>query len=97
MTLVAVLVMHVYENRRRISVLRRTAETFWALLPIWLLAEGYVAALARWFTERKDISPLALLDLLWALAPWLNLIYAWDWLLDIIIFDGRFVGALFGL
>ena len=97
MTLVAVVVINVYETRRNRSVLRRAAKTFLSLLPIWLLAEGYVAALARWFTERKEISPLALLDLLWALAPWLNILYAWDWLFDILVFNGRLLGALFGL
>ena len=77
---------------RLVRALRMTA----TLGPAWLLAQGYVIAIAKWFGTRNAISWASLAELFWALLPGLNLLYAYDWALELLRFKGEFVAALFG-
>ena len=90
------LVLEIFSPSRRAGRLGRALRTIATLGPAWLLAQGYVVAIANWFGTRNTISWVGLAELLWALTPGLNLLYAFDWGLELLRFKGAFVVALFG-
>ncbi|MEF2550454.1 hypothetical protein VQ042_03640 [Aurantimonas sp. A2-1-M11] len=93
---VAVCVINIVEVRRRPTALPRAVRTILSLAPIWLLAQGYIAALAKWFTIRNEISLVAIGELVLALTPGVNVFYGWNWLVDILWFNGKLLAAIFG-
>ena len=93
---VAVCFVNILEVRHRPTAVPRTARTILSLAPVWLFAQGYIAALAKWFTIRYDISLPAVGELVLALTPGVNVVYGWDWFVDILWFNGKLLAALFG-
>ena len=73
----------------------RTLRAFATLGPAWLIVQGYVIAIAKWFGTQNSISWVGLAELIWALTPGLNLLYAYDWGLELIAFMAAFFAALF--
>lgn len=90
------LAFELFAPSRRAGRLARTLRMIGTLGPAWLLAQGYVVAIAKWFGTRNSISWVSLAELVWALLPALNLLYAYDWALELLRFKGEFVAALFG-
>ncbi|MBB4003255.1 MAG: hypothetical protein V7704_02185 [Aurantimonas endophytica] len=90
------LAIEIFSAPRRAGRLARGLRAFATLAPAWLLAQGYVVAIAKWFATQNSVSWVGLGELLWALAPGLNLIYAYDWALELLAFKAAFVAALFG-
>jgi len=50
--------------------------------------------LAKWFTIRNDISLPAIGELVLALTPGVNVVYGWDWFVDILWFNGKLLAAI---
>ena len=90
------LAFDLFAPSRRTGRLERALRTIATLGPAWLIAQGYVIAIAKWFGTRNTISWLGLAELFWALTPVLNLVYAYDWALELLRFKGEFVVALLG-
>ena len=96
LVIVAIWIVNILEARSRRTAVIRAVRTILVLLPLWLVAEGYVAAITKWLSVRDELSLIGTGELLWALTPGLNILYGWVWLIDILRFDGKFIVALFG-
>jgi hypothetical protein len=90
------LAFELFSPSRRAGRLARALRMVVTLGPAWLIAQGYVIAIAKWFGTRNTISWVAVGELLWALTPGLNLLYAYDWAMELVRFMGAFIAALFG-